>query len=267
MNGRSRCSSARRCCIWTFTCARSISISRSDASAHNVQFCGVKPLFIDTPSLIPYREGDYWTGQRQFVEQFVNPLLLRTQFGISPNAWYRGSIDGLPTSDIARLLGRFKRWFTPTLLTNITLPDLPQRRARRGSDGKPAKPQPLPKTALRFLLQRLHRWISRQQPRPAGASEWQRYGIRNDSYAMEEEERKRDFIAQFSQGLAPACAWDIGCNTGKYSEVLLQNKTKSTVGFDFDFDALEAAVSRAAIKHLHFLPLFSDAANPSPQQG
>jgi ribosomal protein L11 methylase PrmA len=59
----------------------------------------------------------------------------------------------------------------------------------------------------------------------------------------------------------------MGCDTGKYSEVLLQNKTKSIVGFDFDFDALEAAVSRAAIKHLRFLPLFCDAANPSPQQG
>jgi ribosomal protein L11 methylase PrmA len=239
----------------------------SDASAYNVQFCGVKPVFIDTPSFVPYREGDYWTGQRQFVEQFVNPLLLRSQFGISPNAWYRGSIDGLPTSDIARLLGRFKRWFAPTLLTNITLPDLLQRRARRDIDGRPAKPQPLPKTALRFLLQRLHGWISRQQPRPVRPSDWRRYGTHNDSYAEEEEERKRDFIAQFSQSLAPACAWDMGCNTGKYSEVLLQNKTRSIVGFDFDFDALEAAVSRAAIKHLHFLPLFSDAANPSPQQG
>jgi ribosomal protein L11 methylase PrmA len=51
------------------------------------------------------------------------------------------------------------------------------------------------------------------------------------------------------------------------SEVVLQNKTKSIVGFDFDFDALEAAASRAVIKHLRFLPLFSDAANPSPQQG
>jgi hypothetical protein len=136
----------------------------SDASAYNVQFRGVKPVFIDTPSFVPYREGDYWAGQRQFVEQFVNPLLLRSQFSISPNAWYRGSIDGLPTSDIARLLGRFKRWFAPTLLTNITLPDLLQRRARRDADGRPAKPQPLPKTALRFLLQRLHGWISRQQP-------------------------------------------------------------------------------------------------------
>jgi SAM-dependent methyltransferase len=224
-------------------------------------------VFIDTPSFVPYREGDYWTGQRQFVEQFVNPLLLRSEFGISPNAWYRGSLDGLSTGDMARLLGRFKRWLVPTLLTNITLPDLLQRRTRRAADGRPAKPQPLPKTALRFLLQRLHGWISRQQPKHIGAGDWHRYDTRNDSYGEVEEEKKRDFIAQFSQSLAPACAWDVGCNSGKYSEVLLQNGTKSIVGFDFDFDALEAAVSRAAIKHLHFLPLFSDAANPSPQQG
>jgi len=239
----------------------------SDASAYNVQFNGVKPIFIDTLSFVPYREGDYWIGHRQFVEQFVNPLLLRSLLGISPNAWYRGSLEGLPTADVVRLLGRFRRWFAPNLLTNITLPDLLQRKAMRKTDQYPPKPRPLPKNGLRFLLQRLRGWVSRQEPRDIGPSEWHAYGVRNESYAADEEERKRDFIAQFSQPLAPACAWDMGCNTGKYSEVLLQTGTKSIVGFDFDFDALETAVSRASTKHLHFLPLFSDAANPSPQQG
>src|SRR6266850_4660512 len=46
----------------------------SDASAYNIQFVGSRPVFIDIPSFVPYRNGDDWTGQRQFVEQFVNPL-------------------------------------------------------------------------------------------------------------------------------------------------------------------------------------------------
>jgi hypothetical protein len=94
-----------------------------------------RPVFIDIPSFVPYRDGDYWNGHRQFVEQFVNPLLLRALFGISHNAWYRGALDGIPTSDIAALIGWPKRWFAPDLLTNITLPDLLQRRARRTSNG------------------------------------------------------------------------------------------------------------------------------------
>jgi ribosomal protein L11 methylase PrmA len=239
----------------------------SDASAYNVQFFGVSPVFIDTLSFIPYREGDYWTGQRQFVEQFVNPLLLRSIVGVSPNAWYRGALEGIATEEFVHLIGWFKRWFTPNVLTNITLPDFLQRSARRMPDLPPIKPKPLPRTALLFLLRRLRGWISRLQPKNVGPSEWQQYETHNGSYAEDEESKKQEFIARFSLAISASCAWDIGCNTGKYSETLLQNDTKSVIGFDFDLNALEAAVARASGKHLQFLPLFSDAANPSPEQG
>ena len=39
------------------------------------------------------------------------------------------------------------------------------------------------------------------------------------------------------------------------------------IGFDFDHGALEQAFARARAKDLEFLPLFLDAANPSPNQG
>ena len=239
----------------------------SDASAYNVQFLGVKPIFIDTLSFVPYREGDYWAGQRQFVEQFLNPLLLRSLVGVSPNAWYRGALEGLPTEEFVHLIGRFRRWFNPNLLTNITLPALLQRKARRAPDLPPSRLKPLPKKALLFILRRLHDWICRLQPKDVGSTEWQGYEADNDSYAGDEEGKKQQFVAQFSLAATPSCAWDIGCNTGKYSEVLLQNATKSVIGFDFDLNALETAVARASSKRLHILPLFSDTANPSPEQG
>jgi ribosomal protein L11 methylase PrmA len=49
--------------------------------------------------------------------------------------------------------------------------------------------------------------------------------------------------------------------------VLLENGTALVVGFDFDQGALEKAHARAAAHNLTFLPLFFDAANPSPDQG
>lgn len=239
----------------------------SDASAYNLQFLGVSPVFIDTLSFVPYQEGDYWIGQRQFVEQFINPLLLRSIAGVSPNGWYRGALEGIPTEEFVRLIGWFRRWFTPNILTNITLPDFLQRKARRSPDLPSNKPKPLPKTALVFMLRHLRGWISRLRPKNVGPSEWQRYETHNDSYAEDEESRKREFIARFSLAISPSCAWDIGCNTGRYSETLLQNGAESVIGSDFDLNALEAAVARASAKHLQFLPLFLDAANPSPQQG
>ena len=237
----------------------------SDASAYNVQFTGIKPIFIDIASFVPHREGDYWAGHRQFVEQFINPLLLQALFGVSANAWYRGALEGLPTSDVARLIGPVRRWLTPSVLVNITLPDLLQRRAWRGDDLGTSPSKPLPKTALRFMLQRLRDWISRLAPR-RDESAWQDYDADN-SYSPGDAERKRAFVAQFSLSTRPSRACDVGCNTGYYSEVLLQSGARSVVGFDSDVAALELAVSRATMAQLNFLPLLSDAANPSPAQG
>ncbi|MDA9399498.1 methyltransferase domain-containing protein [Bradyrhizobium sp. CCBAU 45389] len=239
----------------------------SDASAYNVQFAGHRPVFIDISSFVPYRDGDYWTGQRQFIEQFVNPLLLRALFGIAHNSWYRGALEGIASRDIVALLGRFRRWLAPDILTNITLPDLMQRRARHAPDATTRPARPLPKAALQLLLRRLHRWISKLAPKAIAPTEWQRYETDNVSYAGDEERRKRDFVADFARRHAPASAWDIGCNTGRYAEALLQNGAKSVIGFDADLDALEGAAARAAAGRLDFLPLFSDAANPSPAQG
>jgi ribosomal protein L11 methylase PrmA len=238
----------------------------SDASAYNVQFIGVTPIFIDVASFVPYREGDYWAGHRQFVDQFVNPLLLRALFGVSANAWYRGAMEGLPTPDVARLIDPVRRWLAPNVLVNITLPDLLQRRARRNGDPGTSPSKPLPKTALRFMLQRLRRWMSRLEPKGAEPSPWQGYEADN-SYSGGDEERKRAFVAQFSLATRPARTCDVGCNTGYYAEVLLQSGARSVIGFDSDTGALEQAVSRASMAQLNFLPLFSDAANPSPAQG
>jgi ribosomal protein L11 methylase PrmA len=41
----------------------------------------------------------------------------------------------------------------------------------------------------------------------------------------------------------------------------------AAVGFDFDQKALELAFDRAVSEKLNLLPLFQDAANPSPDQG
>jgi hypothetical protein len=84
-------------------------LTLSDASAYNVQFQGVRPIFIDVLSIRRYRAGEYWVGHRQFCEQFLNPLLLRALLGVAHNAWYRGSLEGIPTRDLARLLPLGKR--------------------------------------------------------------------------------------------------------------------------------------------------------------
>ena len=45
-----------------------------DSSAFNIQFNGNKPIFIDVLSIEKYKEGEYWRGHSQFLQQFLNPL-------------------------------------------------------------------------------------------------------------------------------------------------------------------------------------------------
>jgi len=61
-------------------------------------------IFIDHLSFRRYEEGEYWAGQRQFGEQFLNPLLLRAKLGIAHNAWYRGSLEGITAQDLSAML-------------------------------------------------------------------------------------------------------------------------------------------------------------------
>ena len=55
-------------------------------------------------SLENYKEGEYWLGHSQFLQQFLNPLLLRSIKGIQFNEWYKGNLDGIKTADLNDIL-------------------------------------------------------------------------------------------------------------------------------------------------------------------
>ena len=89
----------------------------------------------------------------------------------------------------------------------------------------------------------------------------------NTTYDTDEQKAKKRFVAEFCGSVKPKQLWDIGCNTGDYSEVALASGAGRVIGFDFDNGALERAYARARAKTLDLLPLFQDGANPSPSQG
>ena len=240
----------------------------SDASAYNIQFLGAKPIFIDRLSLIKYTEGDFWVGHKQFCEQFLNPLLLRSLFGIPHNPWYRGSQEGIPAEHLARLLP-WRKKLSSNILKHVILPASFQKKALEKNTEKSGnflKGQSFPLASLRKMLTGLNSWIEELNPLDTGKTVWGNYA-KNHSYSSEEVEQKRAFISKFVQSVQPKIVWDFGCNTGDYSVEALKAKTQMTIGFDFDQLALDLAFSRAKEEDLHFLPLFLDAGNPAPNQG
>jgi ribosomal protein L11 methylase PrmA len=243
------------------------NVMLSDASAYNVQFIGPRPVLIDLLSLRRYREGEYWVGLRQFCEQFLNPLLLRAVLGVPHNQWYRGSLEGIPTSDLNRLLP-FHKKLSWQVMTYVVLQARLEASAndKGTADAGAIRRKGLSKSSLLGILTQLRGWIEKLRPADTGKTVWGDYA-RNNTYTDAAEEAKCRFIAEFAEAVRPKLVWDLGCNSGNYSAVALGAGAQAGIGFDFDQKALELAFDRAVSEKLNLLPLFQDAANPSPDQG
>lgn len=234
----------------------------SDGSAYNIQFVGSRPVFIDLLSIVPYSPGDYWLGYRQFCQQFLNPLLLMSKLGVAYHSWYRGSLEGIATNDLNRVLPISKK-LSWGVLSNVVL----HARLENKTEGAHITPlRPLSEASLRGILETLKRFITKLKPLGLDQTEWGDYDVLT-SYNADEAKKKREFVTSFCESVRPNLLWDIGCNNGEYTAAAIRAGAKSAVGFDFDHKALEIASSRADNDSLPFLPLYLDATNPAPNQG
>ena len=236
----------------------------SDATAYNIQFIGTKPIFIDHLSLRPYRDGEYWIGHRQFCMQFLNPLLMWTALGVQPNAWFRGSLEGIAPEDMAPLLS-WRQKLSPTVLSHVVAPAAAARRMVQKGGGDEAPQGKLALSGFKAMLKSLRFTIADMKLKDQ-KTVWSSYAGDN-SYEASEAAAKRAFVGEAVASAKPDILYDIGCNTGDYSQAALEAGAKYVVAFDFDHGALEQAFSRFEASSSPVLPLWLDAANPSPSQG
>lgn len=236
----------------------------SDATAYNIQFDGVEPKFIDHLSFRPYQEGEIWAAHRQFCMQFLNPLVLWSRLGVSPNAWFRGSLEGIEPEQLAKLL-RPRDLASWTLLTHVYLQGSLQRKATAKRAPTSAYHARLSRTSFQGMIEGLRKFIGKLHS-PSALTVWSGYANDN-SYANEAAEKKHQFVQKMVAASQPKVLFDLGCNTGDYSIAALHAGAARVVGFDFDFGALDQAVEEADKRNRPFLPLWLDATNPSPAQG
>lgn len=237
----------------------------SDATAYNVQFRGTRPVFIDHLSIVPYVEGSPWNGQRQFGMQFLNPLYLWAKKKVAPHAWYRGSVEGIEPEELVKLLGIRDR-LSFTVLAHILGPAaFAQRRVVGGLNTQPRRKVTLTKLRLIALLTGLRDYIAELKT-PFAKTVWGDYAG-NNSYDPAQRDAKHHFVAEAVNAFRPHRLWDIGCNSGDFSQTAMSAGAGMVVGFDFDFGALEQAFSRFGASGAPVLPIWLDASNPSPSQG
>jgi len=239
-----------------------------DASAYNIQFIGSEPIFIDILSIQKYEQGEYWSGYKQFCENFLNPLVLGSLRGIYHNDWFRGSLEGIETIDINKMLSFVDKASYKIFLHIFLQSKLIERGLKKPNETK-NKIKKLNKYSKKYyeaILKQLKNWILKIEFKKNNKSIWENY-TKNHSYKSNEYAKKKEIVADFVNKIRPNKLIDLGCNTGHFSSICLENGANSVVGFDFDHNAITEAYNRSYREKLNFLPLVFNAVNPSPNQG
>lgn len=239
-----------------------------DGNTYNIQFSGVCPKFIDIPSIVPFTEGEAWLGYAQFCEQFIAPLMLEADIGVPFHPWLRGSPNGISLEHVTNLLP-LRKYLSFNRFVHVILHS--KMRKKYANHGESVRKDErisnaMTKDRLRGFLLSLRNLVSSMEINKSGKTEWENYE-NFGHYGGSDQQEKMAFVANTVKQRSPNLLWDIGCNTGQFAEIALNNGAKSVVGLDVDLGALEIAVARATQRSLDFLPLYFDMLNPSPNQG
>jgi ribosomal protein L11 methylase PrmA len=242
-------------------------LTLKDASAYNVQFEGVRPVFIDLGSFARLEPGAPWAGYLQFCQHFLYPLLLQAHKGIDFQPFLRGRLDGILPETMAPLFRGFER-LRAGVLTHVWL----QARLRKSAQDAGA--------GLRSELRRagfspelvianvrgLRRLVERLEWRPS-ASAWVDYAATH-SYSAGDHAQKRAFVERVAAARRWGTVWDLGSNTGTFSRLVAPH-AEVVLALDADHATVDrlARELRGESSPPPVLPLVQDLADPSPGLG
>lgn len=237
-------------------------MSLKDCSAYNVQFDGVRPVFIDTLSFQKLREEKPWGAYRQFCQHFLAPLALMSCCDIRLGLSLKDHLDGIPL-DLASSLLPLRTYLRFGILVHIHMHAGSQRRY----GGRPVKSLGR-KMSLRAhlgLVDSLENSVKGLRWRPEGTV-WAEY-YENAGYSPDSLEAKKRLVEDFIERVRPRDLWDFGANTGLFSRIA-SAKGIPTVSCDVDPAAVEINYLTARRDNLtNILPLLVDLTNASPGIG
>ena len=244
--------------------------STKDGSAYNVQFTGVRPVFIDVGSFEP--STGPWPGYRQFCQTFLFPLLLQSHLGIAFQPYLRGSVDGLLPGDVAAMFSGRRKW-KKGVLRNVVLHGTLDRRAQSGRKERPGSEEV--KSELRsagFGVELAKATTGKLLKLVRGLEIKRRGSVWSDyrdtcSYTDADADAKRAFVESVLSDGTARTVLDLGANDGAYSLIAAAHADR-VIAVDADeavIDALYARLRRESVPNV--LPLVMNLVDPSPAIG
>ena len=240
-----------------------------DASAYNVQFDGVQPVFIDVGSFERLRKGEPWAGYRQFCELFLNPLYVQAIAGVPFQPLLRARLDGISPELTADVLGR-RGTTRRGVFTHVRLHARAQRRYADADRERDVRAElqragfgpALLAAQVRNLAKAVERLTWKQQ-----SSTWSDYSDRAHYTDVDLAEKER-FVADTTARAKPRLVLDLGANDGRFSKVAVDAGAARAVAVDFDDVVIDQLYRRLRSEgERRILPLILDLANPSPALG
>lgn len=236
-------------------------MSLKDASAYNIQFVEGKAKLIDTLSFEKYTPGKPWIAYRQFCQFFLSPLALMSYKDVRLSKLLTSFIDGLPLDITSRLLP-LGAYLSPSLWLHIFAHARTQQKSASNID---ISHKNFSLQAQRGLVDSLegtiHQLAYKKHP-----SAWVQYYEKN-SYSDTDFYLKSNIVASFIDKVKPSRVYDLGANTGYFSQLCAQNNI-FTLAFDSDHDCIENLYRKTVSSRISsLLPLWVDLTNPSPGIG
>jgi len=249
-----------------------IGLDLKDASAFNVQFRGMRPVFIDLGSIESWRPNPSWNASRQFIEHFINPLAVGSGERVTAaDAWELGRHRGL-RSDVARQLlpPRRRRSLSLMLLQATTRPVEKNAPAESRFSGEAQRNQELAKNATRSLTKRLARQVARLHGGEHSTT-WVDYGTR-EHYGSDDLTRKSDLATAFvsAEPGRSSLVLDVGGNDGFTAAHLVRQADARVLVMDADagaLDVLHAGMSTVPELAGRVTPVLGDITNLTPASG
>jgi len=252
-----------------------------DATAYNVQFRGVTPLFIDVLSFAPLGPGEPWAGYNQFCRMLLYPLMLEAYKQVPFQPWLRSELEGIDpiiVSQMFRGLGRWRRG----VLSHVTAQAYLQRKfaASAHSVRKQIASAGMTPQMIARNVKKLRELVQGLEP-PRQSTTWSDYS--RGHYPEDALARKEALVSGCVAGGRFGLVWDLGCNDGRFSR-LVAASAQTVVAMDADAGSIDRlygelrkdsgspanlAVGLAGVKEqpANILPLLMNLANPSPAQG